>query len=234
MGVGQVEYAARIAVVDPARTDALFGEGREHRLESPGLGAGEALVEFVTLGEVAEGPAELEPRKLPQVAAPGVDVPPGEPEPVHAGVDLQVDGHRLPALLPGPREGLSHLHGTHAGFEIQLQHVRHFVGEAFSQDQDRGGDAGIAEFLRLAEREDRQGIGVMLERHPGRLDGPESIGVVLGDEHQAHRGRDFAPDQCPIAGQLSKIHLDPGGTGAAIGGLHALPGGQSDRPTSVR
>ena len=234
MGVGQVQYAARIAVVDPARTDALSGEGREHRLESPGLGAGESLVEFVALGEVAERPAELEPRKPPQVAAPGVDVPPGEPEPVHAGVDLQVDGHRPSAFLPGPRERLGHVQRADAGFELQFQHVRHLIGQPFSQDQDRGGDAGIAEFLRFAEREDRQGIGVMLERHPGRLDGPESVGVVFGDEHQAHRGRDFAPDQGPIAGQLSEVHLDPGGTGAAIGGLHSLPGGQSDRPTSVR
>lgn len=60
-------------MVDPARTDAFGGKVVEHRLESAGLGARESLVEFVALGEMAEGPAELEPRKIPQALAPRVD-----------------------------------------------------------------------------------------------------------------------------------------------------------------
>ena len=234
MGVGKVEHAARVAVVDPARADAEGGQSLQHRLESPGLGAGESLVEFVALGEVAEGPSELKPCEFPQTAAPRLDGPPREAEPVHAGVDLQVNGHGLAALPGDFRESLGHLDGSHAGFQVQIEHVWHLLLEPFSQEQDRGGDAGISELLRLAEREDGQGIGVMRERHAGGLDGAEPVGVVLRDEHQAHRGRDLAPDEFPVAGELREVHLDPGGAGTAFGRLHGLPGGQSERPTSVR
>ena len=49
--------------------------------------------------------------------------------------------------------------------------MRHLVGEAFPQQQNRGGNARVAEFLGFSEGEDGEGIGVALERHPGGLDG---------------------------------------------------------------
>ena len=154
MSVGQIEHAARIAVVDPARSDVLGRQALQYPFKSLGLGAGEAFVEFVALGEVAEGSSKLQPWQRAQSWSPRIHVPPRKPEPVHAGVDLEVDGHRSPSGSAGLREALGHFHGTDTGFEVQFQHVRHLVGQAFPQQQNWGGDAGIPEFLGFSEGED--------------------------------------------------------------------------------
>ena len=145
-----------------------------------------------------------------------------------------MDGHRSAPFTGGLREGLGHLDRSHTGFQVQLQHVRHFFREPLSQNQEGRSDAGVAEFLGFSEREDSEGIGVMIERHPGGWYGTQSIGVVLGHKHQRDRGRDFFAEDFPVACELFEVHLDPGGTGAGNGCLHALPGGHSDCPTSVR
>ena len=118
MSVRQIEYAAGIAVVDPARSDVLGRQALQYPFKSLGLGAGEAFVEFIALGEVAQRPTKFQGGQRLQYRSPRIHVPPRKPKPVHAGVDLEVDGHRSPSGSAGPREGLSHLDRTDAGFEV--------------------------------------------------------------------------------------------------------------------
>ena len=118
MSVWQIEHAAGIAVVDPLRLNTQGCESFQHPFESLGLGAGKALVEFIALGEVAQRPTKFQGGQRLQYRSPRIHVPPRKPKPVHAGVDLEVDGHRSPSGSAGPREGLSHLDRTDAGFEV--------------------------------------------------------------------------------------------------------------------
>ena len=109
-------------------------------------------------------------------------------EPVHAGVQLDVDGEVLQAAAA--KFFAQRLQGVEVG-DARLQPVVDDLGEEIrpgGEHEDRQGDTVAAQLHTL----DRQGhgeiVGAFLLQHRGELHGPVAVGVGL-DEHQQFRGR---------------------------------------------
>ena len=89
-------------------------------------------------------------------------------DPVHARVDLDVDGHRRPAApAGGPGHGLDRRRGVEGEAGAGVDGVVDLVGAGLGEHEHRGVDARVAERHRLVHLGHRQPVGPGLRARPG-------------------------------------------------------------------
>ena len=135
----------------------------------------------------------------------------GDAEPVHAGVHLDMDGHRLP-------HGRSDRVKLSCGFQVidgQLDVVADRLmnqpDRRVAEHQDRAIDAAPAQFNALGERGDGEAIHARGLGN-GRDDaGIMAVGVGLDHGHEQRPRPDDGANLLDVVDQRAAVDLDPGG-----------------------
>ena len=130
-------------------------------------------------------------------------------DPVHAGVDLHVDGHG-PARRPGRcREGLDRLDGVQGRCEPVGQRGVDGVGAALAQQQHGRRDAVLAQLDPLVDQ--RDGEALRAPGHGGPGHGRPAVAVAVGLDHRAQLGRrGQAGQHRRVVGHGRQVDLRPG------------------------
>ena len=129
-----------------------------HLVEQRALLVGAGAVEFVGAGEVGHRHHLAHLRHGLQALQAGAVVCRGQAEPVHAGIELQPEREGLARARACDRVDLPR--GLHHAPQVVGVDQRQFVGlEEPFQQQDRGADAGLAQFQCLLDAGHPETVG---------------------------------------------------------------------------
>ena len=173
------------------------------------------------------GPEALEPQRrlgrhsghdLSEVLGSGT-------HPVHPGVDLEVDGDSNPATR-GPTRGgerLDPLGRVHGRRQPVLEHGGGRVGGTLTQQQDRGGDAVLAQLHPLVDEGHGEAAGAPGQRGPGHRG--SAVAVSMGLDHRAELGGHAETGQNGgVVRHCGQVDLGPRRAGASLGHRHHVTG----------
>src|SRR5437870_6742385 len=170
---------------------------------------GRLAVACVGRGEMAHEAFQAQGRR-PVGAEEVQEFVPRESQAAHAGVHFEVDGQGRGA---GIHEAGGHEDGVPRGenrYQVQFLKKRHVLRKDAAHHQDRGGDAGLPEFLAFRHRGDAQ---LVRPRRRGRArdgDGPVAVRVGLDDGDDGDRS-DAARDLTEVMAEGGQGNLDDGG-----------------------
>ena len=205
---GVVDGGRRVGGVDDRWAQAGSGQLLHHRSEPFGLAVGEGVGGLV--GHRAVGPEtfQLERGARRHLHGPGERIAGSDPDAVHAGVDLEVDGdHDLVAgrHLCQPGHGLSAMDG---GSQAEGDHVVPLGRGRLAEDEDGCVDARRSQRRSLAGHGHRQPRRSRRQRRPGHLH--RAVAVTVGLDHRTQLGRCCQGRQQPdVGGDHVVIHLGP-------------------------
>ena len=152
-------------------------------------------------------------------------------DPVHAGVDLHVDGHG-PAGDPGRRrEGLDAAGGVQRRREPVGQRRVGGVGTALAEQQHGSRDAVLAQLHSLVDQRDGESPRAPGHGRPGHRRPAVPVAVGLDHRTQLGRRRD-AGQHGGVVGHGRQVDLGPGRARATLGHRDGVVvrGGRSDEP----
>ena len=165
-----------------------------------------------------------------------------DPQPVHPGVQRQMDGEGEP---PG-RQGLSVVFVHHGLGEPPPAEQRGLLRGRIAQDQDLAPDAHPAQVHPLRQTGHRESLDALLLQPVGHGKGSVAVGVGFHHRHQAAAGGQGPLEHPGVVGQGVQIHVPPGpahfftqaplplsGCGAA-GPPRCSPPGCPERPPPPR
>ena len=128
---------------------------------------------------------------------------------VHAGVDLHVDRHRVPDATGRDGEGLDPRGRVERRREPVGQRGRRGLGPALAEQQDRRGDAVLAQLHPFVHQRHGQPPGPAGQRGPGHR--RPAVAVAVGLDHRAQLGRrGEARQHRRVVGHGGQVDLGPG------------------------
>ena len=143
---------------------------------------------------------------------------PARPYPVHAGVDLEVDGDRTrrgpvrpragPGGSGGVQQGDQAVLGVNGGRQVVLDHQGHGLGGRFGEHQDGDVDTRLAQLVALLGQSDPKIGRPTLQGRPGHGHRPVPVAVRLDDGADG-RGRHRGAKMGDIGPYGRQVDLDP-------------------------
>ena len=241
----EADAAAHHVVARPGERDCRRGVGRVHqRCLIPGRGElGHQVVEEVELG-LGVGAVRFRPRRRPRAGA-STRPRAGGParaidqlrqrhevlgrrtDPVHAGVDLQVDRHLVARARATSGEGVDGLARVQRRGEPVGERGLDGLGPALAQQEDGRGDAVLAQLHPLVDQRHRQPLGAAGERGAG--DRRTAVAVAVGLHHGAQLGGRGQASQHPgVVRHRGEVDLRPRRPRATLGHRHLRVRGVTD------
>lgn len=131
-----------VAVRDP-------GEAGCRLAEDLVLDIGEGVIGFVAVSHVGGDALDFEAGKAAKVGGERNGLVDGQPKAMEAGIDLDVDAGGDAGLAGGEGDGIAEFAGVAGEGEPGADRLGCIGGEGVAEDDDRGGDASLAEHVAL-------------------------------------------------------------------------------------
>ena len=207
--VRQIEETAAVAGMAQLHGDAARGQSLEDFVETGELEIGERLVCFIGLCEVGHHAFERERFLGADLFDERQRLVPAHAEAAHAGVDFHMHRHTFVGGRGGAGEFADGMRFIDADGQIVFHAPRQFGFLPFAQQQQRRGDAGVAERHRFFQGAEAKPPGAFFERDARHVERAMSVGLVLGDGQQLHVVRQIAADELQIAAQPGEVNFNP-------------------------
>ena len=189
--------------------DAPRGQPLEDFVETGELEIGKRLVRFVGLREVRHH--AFEPQRF--LGANLFDerqrLVPAHAEATHARVNFHMHRHPFVAGSGGTGEFVDGMRFIDADGQIVFDAPGQFGFLPFAEQQQRCGDAGVAERHRLFQRAEAKPPRAFFERDARHVGRAVAVSLVLHDRQQLHLARQVAADELKIAAQPREINFNP-------------------------
>jgi len=98
---------------------------------------------------------------------------------------------------------------VHADGQVMRHAPFQFGRLPFAEQQQRRGDARVAQRHRFFERAQTEAPRAFLDRDARHVERAVPVSLVLHDGHQLHAARQVAPDELQVAAQLAEVDLGP-------------------------
>ena len=177
------------------------GHALQDFVETGELEIGKRLVRFVRLREVRHHAFEQQRFLGANLFDERQRLVPAHAEAAHAGVDFQMHRHAFAGGGGGAGEFADGVRFIDADGQVMLHAPRQFGFLPFAQQQQRRGDAGVAERHRLFQRAEAEAPRAFFERDARHVERAVAVGLVLHDGQQLHVARQVAADELQIAAQ---------------------------------
>ena len=179
--------AALLAACRIRGVDAELRQARKHLLESLALRLKQRRIRIVRRREVRVDGDDLEIAAGDQLGQRELEVVVAQPEPVHAGVDLQVTAKAHAVLRGGGLQRPAGAGRRDGRRQVVLEHAVDVAHAERAEDQNLGGDAGLPKhdrFFDVGAREDLRARLLQRERDGRRA---VAVRVRLDDGDDAGR-----------------------------------------------
>jgi hypothetical protein len=198
------EHARRrgaVALRDPGEAAGGLAEDLE-------LAPREALIALLGGGEVREQALHADPGELPRALGQRDERLGGEPVPVEAGLELEVQRDGRAPRPGGLRERLDQIHRAHRRPEPERGDASRVGGLRVPEHEERRVDPRPAELLALVDAHDREAARAGREGGAPDRDGAVAVGVRLHDGVEA-RGGGATGEQADVRGEGVEVDLGP-------------------------
>ena len=185
------------------------GHALQDFVEAGELEIGKRLVRFVRLREVRHHAFEQQRFLGDDLFDERQRFVPAHAVAAHAGVDFHMHRHAFAGGGGDVGELADGVRFVDADGQVMLHAPRQFGFLPFAQQQQRRGDARVAERHRFFQRAQAEAPRAFFERDARHVERAVSVGLVLHDGQQLHMARQVAADELQIAPQPREVNLDP-------------------------
>jgi hypothetical protein len=212
------EQAGAVGQVKLARINTSSQQARNHMIKSPDLFSCERSILFFGAGQMGQGTGQNDSSGLRQGFQNGVYAIPGDAEPAHPCVEIQVDPDLIFSFGRRSFKADDSFGRMDGWGETPSQRFTFLSGPNTSQHQYFGRDAGVAQSHPLLDRRDSKDLGAGAKQCSSNRHGPMPISIGLDDGNQAIadcglRIADWLEERTEgpvIFDQSAKINFSPG------------------------
>ena len=209
MRVGQIEQTAAVASVAEFYGDFSFRQRVQNFVEPGELEVGKGLVDLVGLREMRHDAFQGQGFFRDHLFEERQGLVPAHAVAAHAGVDFDMNRHLFAQLRRDFGEGADIVRFVEANRQVVGHAPFEFGFLPFAEQQQRGGDAAVAQRHGFFERAQAEPPGAFLDGNAGHVQRAVAVRLVFNDGEQLHGGWQIAADELQVAAQPAEINLHP-------------------------